>query len=250
MKKIIDPKSDEQTRVGKATTDSVVINIHKAKHNFLIPFVFGKKILDAGCGAGWSIKLLEPYFQSAVGLDGNAKAIEIAHSLNIANTSFVLTDLHDFDLADKNFEAAISVDVIQQMVDPQRYLITIKKHLKENGALIVITPNIAKTKNTNPVHYREYDKITLVEELSRQFKVLNVLGLLKNDGSARLRFLWHFDPFKIRNYLPKTICSLTRKIFYIPGQNELSPDNYPITTELRDAYSFIAICVNNRPNLN
>lgn len=242
MKTVLDPKSSLQTRVDETTSNPVVCNIHRSKHEFLIPFVYGKKVLDVGCGAGFGLRFLENFYDSAVGLDGNMEAIEKAKQSKIQKAIFQQMDLKEFDLVEKDFDLIMSVDVIQQIEIPENFLISIKKHLAAKGLFIVITPNVEKLKNINPVHYHEYAQAELIAVLSKFFNVLKIFALEKNDRSARLRFLWKLDPLKIRNYLPEVVCRAVRFLFRIPQQDKLTTCEYPITTNLGKSYSFVAIC--------
>jgi len=238
----IDPVADNQTRVTAATVESVVRLIHLAKHQFLIPYVADKRVLDTGCGAGYGLKLLSEHYKSAVGIDGNRQAIQHAKSSQIRAAEFKQLNLDEFSLDTNDFEVAIAVDVIQQLKNPRLYLKSVKRHLADSGLFIVITPNLNLLHNANPCHYREYTARSLRSELEPYFKIKKLYGLHKLDQSARLQKLWQLDKYKLRERTPAWLNKLTRHLFGIPQYEELGLQHYPINTQLKNAYSLIAVC--------
>jgi len=241
-KHFIDPKTDAQTRVTEDTSENIVRFIHLSKHKFLIPYVTDKRVLDTGCGAGYGLKLLSQHYKQAVGLDGNAKAINHAQKSELPATTFHLMSLESFELDERDFDIIISVDLIQQLENPSLYLQSVFEHLAEKGQFILITPNLEQLKNTNPCHFREYTAGTLRAELKPYFQLNNIYALHKNDGSARLQTLWRLDPLKIRNHTPRWLNILIRRIFGITAYEKISSNNYPIDMNLNNAYSLIAVC--------
>jgi 2-polyprenyl-3-methyl-5-hydroxy-6-metoxy-1,4-benzoquinol methylase len=240
---LIDPRSGSQTRVTEALNDNIVRGIHKSKHKYLIPFISGKKILDTGCGAGFGLKILSPYYREAVGIDGHAESIKLAQSYDLKKTSFFkVKTLENFSLSVDQFDVVLSIDVLQQIEYTELYLDQVKRHMSPDGLFIIITPNIKKTMNVNQCHYREYSIDTLKNELSTKFEVLSISGMEKNDGSARLRKLQKLDLFKLRRFSPRFFSKFIRNLLQIPIFDEIDVSHYPVTSDLANAYSFFSVC--------
>jgi len=104
-------------------------------------FVRNGKILDIGCGAGDTLLLLKELGWDTYGIDMDSKAIENAEKRGLNNLRFgTYKDLARYP--DNYFDAIRLYHVIEHLDDPSLCLSLIKNKLKNNGELIVGTPNI------------------------------------------------------------------------------------------------------------
>lgn len=93
--------------------------------------------------------------------------------------------------ADETFDSIIYIDVLEHIEDDRAEMLTISKHLKKDGFLIVLCP--AHQKLYTPFdkaigHYRRYDKKTMAAAAPETLKIVKIIyldsiGLLASLGN-------------------------------------------------------------------
>lgn len=165
-------------------------------------------ILDIGCGDAGLSKILPDY--DYFGLDINTEAV------SDAKAQVKLCDISQppYDFADKYFSCIVISEVLEHMVDPECILKEAHRLLKDNGVLIVSTPNAnwidyklfpekftkAYRKNSPHTweHIRHYDHFSFLDLFdATNFKIKSFNGC---DA--------HFSP-----YLSKARSTLLKNIF-------------------------------------
>ena len=107
-----------------------------------MPSTKSGRILDIGCGSGETLSLLQSLGWDVYGLDINASAIKVARKQGLNHVS--LGSYEDMKKYPDNFFDVIRMyHVIEHLHDPERCLRFARKKLKDNGELIVGTPNAA-----------------------------------------------------------------------------------------------------------
>lgn len=113
---------------------------------FLLRFIQrSKNILDAGCGPGFEVGFLHKLGYNVEGCDVSKKGIEKANKINPGPKYFVC------NLSEKptkrKYDIIYSVDVIEHIPDYDLFLRNVYNSLKEDGFLILITPNANNIEN-------------------------------------------------------------------------------------------------------
>lgn len=99
----------------------------------------GARILDVGCSSGEFLYHAGPRGFSVVGVEPNERTREIA----VANGLDVrLGDLPSASFADAEFDVVYLGDVLEHARDPRSLIEETKRILKENGYIIISTPNL------------------------------------------------------------------------------------------------------------
>jgi SAM-dependent methyltransferase len=96
------------------------------------------RLLDAPCGAGALASSL-----SALGFEVSGIDIEAHPVLQISKDNFRLADLDrgvPFD--DQSFEVVVSVEGIEHLESPRRFVRELARVLKPGGHLVISTPNV------------------------------------------------------------------------------------------------------------
>lgn len=103
------------------------------------------RILDIGCGTGYiSNEIKKIYPKSTIyGIDISLKALHIGKK-KYKNINFKRADAEKkFSFKNKSFDLIISGEHIEHLKDPDTYLTEIYRILKDDGTLIITTPNLA-----------------------------------------------------------------------------------------------------------
>ena len=96
-------------------------------------------ILDAGCGTGANLKLLESYGH-ALGVDISEQAIGFCRARGIPDDRVMQASVTDLPFRDGFFDLAVSFDVICNVVDDVSALAEVGRVLKPRGVFIVQLP--------------------------------------------------------------------------------------------------------------
>jgi 2-polyprenyl-3-methyl-5-hydroxy-6-metoxy-1,4-benzoquinol methylase len=165
------------------------------------------KILDAGCGGGYIFsKLQEKGYENIWGIDPSISGVEVARKES-GKTAFRLAVHNAYELLlppsfpQHGYDVVLSVEVLEHLYSPSRYLQNICWWLKKGGCLILTTPYHGYLKNLaiallnkadshlNPLweggHIKFFSRISL-------FKLMEEAGIepVSFRGSGRLPLLW------------------------------------------------------------
>lgn len=161
----------------------------------------GSRVLDAGCGNGTFAQVLTERGYKVCGTDLSEKGIDNARSLNIGRfeVASVYDDLRE--LFGQQFDAIISLEVVEHLYDPPTFAMRMHQALKPAGRLIISTPYHGWLKNVaialrgkhdqhfNPMivggHIKFWSRSTLTRLLTEAgFEVERFVG------AGRYPFLW------------------------------------------------------------
>ena len=168
----------------------------------------GKKVLDVGCGNGEIDKLLIENNNEVNGIDISETCVRKAKEVGV---SAVICDLEneDFPFEDK-FDVILAAEIIEHVIDTDRFLQKIASSLKSDGELVLTTPNLAALgrrllllANKNPHievslekdsagHVRYFIKDTLEKLLEKNsFRIISFTSDVVNfNASGSVRCVW------------------------------------------------------------
>lgn len=130
-----------------------VLPIIKNKFDFSIlylPAVKNGKVLDFGCGNGWTLNNLKKVGWDCYGLDFDNKAVEYCKSQGLKVN---LGDIQSQNYPDEFFDAITINHVIEHVHEVDDLLLNCYKKLKKGGKLVIATPN---TENWQHYFYKQY----------------------------------------------------------------------------------------------
>ena len=163
-------------RVIPGEVDVDLLNEHMARYTFAARLARGKRVLDAGCGAGYGSAELARAADQVVGVDRAPEAIEFARSHYAGdNLSFEEASCEALPHADASFELVVAFEVIEHIEDWRGFLREARRVLAPNGQLVVSTPNkLYYTESrgadgANPFHVHEFDFAEFRAELTAVF---------------------------------------------------------------------------------
>ena len=122
--------------------------IKDIRHNRVIRLIIDENpgsVLDIGCSAGEISSFL---------LDGKRKVygIDISQEkINKASVKGIITKVADISKGlpyeDKTFDVVLAAEIIEHLIDTDYFLAEIHRVLKDDGKLVITTPNLANLEN-------------------------------------------------------------------------------------------------------
>jgi SAM-dependent methyltransferase len=163
-------------RVIPGEVDVDLLNEHMARYTFAARLARGKRVLDAGCGAGYGSAELARAAEWVVGVDRAPEAVQYART-HFANTnlSFAEAVCEALPHAAASFDLVVAFEVIEHLSDWRGFLREARRVLAPNGQLVVSTPNrLYYTESrgphgANPFHVHEFDFAEFGAELAAVF---------------------------------------------------------------------------------
>jgi len=150
-------------RVIPGQVDIDLLNEHLARYTFAARLARGKRVLDAGCGAGYGSAELAETAQFVVGLDRAAEAIEFARiTYCLPQLRFEQASCTALPHRDGSFDLVVAFEVIEHLTDWRAFLAEVRRVMAPNGQFIVSTPNqLYYTESrgptgANPFHVHEF----------------------------------------------------------------------------------------------
>ena len=142
------------------------------RYAFASQYVKGKEVLDIACGEGFGSRYLKlKGAKRVIGGDISDKAIECARSFySEEGVEFILLDAQELPFSSSSFDVIVSLETIEHLRDPRRFLKECFRILRREGIFICSTPNAEVTpKIKSPDHIKEFSP--------KEFK-----GLLEETG--------------------------------------------------------------------
>jgi SAM-dependent methyltransferase len=156
--------------------DADLLNEHVARYTFAARLARGKRVLDAGSGAGYGSAELARTAQSVVGVDRAPEAVDFARAhYQFPNLFFEQASCAALPHPDGVFDLVVAFEVIEHLEDWREFLLEARRVLAPTGQFIVSTPNkLYYTESrgvagANPFHVHEFGFDELRGELTRVF---------------------------------------------------------------------------------
>ena len=160
-------------RLIPGEVDIDLLNEHMARYHFAVRLARGKRVLDAGCGAGYGSAELAEVAESVTGIDIAPAALDYARAhYALPNLAFEQASCTQLPYADGAFDLVVAFEVIEHLENWRDFLQEVRRVLAPAGQLIVSTPNrLYYTESrgrdgANPFHVHEFD----FDEFNRELK--------------------------------------------------------------------------------
>lgn len=232
--------ADTGERILLEKESPLMIARHFCAYRFAKDFVYGKTVLDIGCGEGYGSHYLAGFAKEVTGIDYDKAIIDYAkNKYRINNLIFYTVDIKELKSIKNEFDIVCSFQVMEHFQDIEIFLDNIKPLLSPDGIFICSTPNKldaspGSDKPLNKFHVREYLWNEFEELLKIYFRGVNMFGLKRGGELNLYRRLKKIGLF---NFLPDYINPVKR--FY----ERIDCDNFIIVkNNLDTALDFIAVC--------
>jgi SAM-dependent methyltransferase len=169
--------ADLSNRIGEAAERFVpgeaqggLIEVeHLARYWWASGLASGRRVLDAGCGAGYGTAMLATAGASeTIGVDVAPHVVEAAARAHAASR-FVVGDLHELPFPDGRFDLVVCFEVIEHVEGQDAAIAELDRVLAPDGMLAISSPNRGVYPSGNPHHRHEYVPDELEEALRRRF---------------------------------------------------------------------------------
>jgi len=151
-------------RVIPGQVDTDLFNEHLARYAFAARLARGKRVLDAGCGAGYGAAELAKSAQCVVGADVSAEAVVFAREhYRLPYLQFEQASCIALPHPDAAFDLVVAFEVIEHLPGWRDFLQEVRRVLSPTGQFIVSTPNkvyYAESRSqagANPFHAHEFE---------------------------------------------------------------------------------------------
>jgi len=174
-------------RVVPGKTDPDLMNEHWARYRFAEPLVYGKRVLDAGCGTGYGSSCLARSARQVLALDASGKALRAAQA-EYANPKVALleADCGRLPVRDTSVDVVVAFEVIEHLENWEVLIAEAARVLVPHGQFVVSTPNRRYSEESrqepNPFHEHEFEYREFESELGKHFP--HVLLFLENHSDA------------------------------------------------------------------
>jgi ubiquinone/menaquinone biosynthesis C-methylase UbiE len=198
---------------------------HYHRYATVLNIVAGKSVLDAACGEGYGSALMSEVASSVVGVDIAVAAVQhasntYAHKSSLKYRQGSATALN---FADASFDVVVSFETIEHLGEQEEMLAEIRRVLREDGLLIISSPNrpvySEESGEHNEFHVKELDFYEFDTLLKAQFPVTQYFGqrimmgsvIQPLEGSHGAYQAWHDDGDSIK---PRT-GKLTAPVYFL-----------------------------------
>ncbi|MFB3828142.1 MAG: methyltransferase domain-containing protein [Bryobacteraceae bacterium] len=168
-------------RLIPGEVDADLLNEHLARYAFAARLSRGKRVLDAGCGAGYGAAELAKTALEVTGVDASGEAVAYAREhYRLPNLRFDQGSVTALPYADASFDLVVAFEVIEHLDDWRSFLAEVRRVLVPSGQFIVSTPNrlyyaeSRRKAGPNPFHVHEFDYVEFRAELAAVFPNLSM----------------------------------------------------------------------------
>jgi SAM-dependent methyltransferase len=151
-------------RVIPGEVDIDLMNEHLARYTFAARLARGKRVLDAGCGAGYGSAELAHAALNVTGIDCALEAVRFARAnYRLPNLQFEQATCTSLPHGDSVFDLVVAFEVIEHLEKWRDFLLEVRRVMAPNGQFIVSTPNKLYynegrgAQGANPFHVHEFD---------------------------------------------------------------------------------------------
>lgn len=190
---------------------------HESIYRFFSTFAEGKRVLDAGCGAGYgAFALAQAGARSVLAVDIDRRSVAFGRRhFPHPSIRFEVADLNTMKMPVASLDLVVSSNVLEHLIDPAGFLVEVRRSLADGGQAVLAVPPI-----TSPTVLEEHGRIHYHRS---NFTVDQWLRLFETAGWPRVDIVAH----RFRDTPSPDFTS--------PFPSRLSPEGFTFEAATRDA---------------
>ena len=147
---------------------------HLHRYLFALQFCTGRDVLDVASGEGYGSALLAQVARTVVGVDIDEQSVQFANQTYAGhNLSYKRGSATQLPITDASMDVVVSFETIEHFAEHEAFLRQIKRVLRQDGLLIMSSPDRAVYSKggptQNPFHIKELDKAEFHELIKTHF---------------------------------------------------------------------------------
>lgn len=184
-------KNKEKDITGERVHLEIIDNVtfeHVHRYFITKDFVKNKIVLDAACGTGYGSYFLSLFADYVYGVDiDNDTILQNNKKYQKDNLKYICSSVDNLPFENNQFDIIISFETIEHVRDCYKVMSEFKRILKNNGILIISTPNKKFSdinKIQNPFHIKEFYEEEFIFMIDKFFKNKIILYQMSNYTST------------------------------------------------------------------
>jgi 2-polyprenyl-3-methyl-5-hydroxy-6-metoxy-1,4-benzoquinol methylase len=228
---------------GILPEDNVIHHRHLVAYQEASKHINGT-VLEIGSGEGYGIKVLAPESVKYVAIDKHNTPVD-PESKNVEFHQLSVPPLSIFE--DNTFDMVVTFQVIEHIRNDQLFIQEIKRVLKQDGLLIMTTPNRKMSLTRNPWHVREYLLSGMTGLISKYFSSYQINGVFGNEkvmayyeeNRRSVKKFTRFDIFRFQYILPRRLLQIPYDLANRMNRNKLMKKNTALVEKVLTSDFFI-----------
>ena len=219
--------------------------------NFVRDHFIGKRVLDAGCGVGYGSHFIaENGARFVLGVDIATEAVGHGNAqYRRDNLVFTAMDCSRLAIEDECFDVVCSIELIEHLVEVDRYLREVCRVLDPEGLYYLSTPNRKVSSRPDgqaswPFHEKEFSLDELRELLEGYFAEVEIWGSFVRDYEEHpIRRITKSPLSRIKHFLPARLRFAVSSSIRQWIKSDLHFEDVVYTQEqMEQAPTFVALC--------
>ncbi len=168
---------DERLVIDEEKQGNIIYNEHLIRYQFASRLVQGKIVLDIACGSGYGSKMLaEAGATKVIAMDASELAINNAKkNFQNNNIEYKRGDATKIALEKNSVDLVVSMETIEHLSDVDGFLQELARIIKDEGIVLISTPNKVVSKNKNSFHFQEFTKEEFENVLKEYFQYYKII---------------------------------------------------------------------------
>ncbi|MDD5269599.1 MAG: methyltransferase domain-containing protein [Candidatus Omnitrophica bacterium] len=175
---------DPQMNIRRSVFDSAAYARHEQRYRYFLEHIAaGDHILDIACGSGYGTAILASKAAFVHGVDGDETTVKYARRHYAqTNIKFSVSRAESAAIEEK-YDKVISVETIEHIADPGKFLENVRQWLKPGGELWFTCPLASQVSgpSANPFHVSEMTLEQLKALVAGHFKDHRIFNLSGKD---------------------------------------------------------------------
>lgn len=144
---------------------------HLSRYWWVAPLTSGKRVLDAGCGTAYGSAILAAGgANEVVGVDRANEVLAAVRPRMPERVQLQCADVANLPFESNSFDIVVCFEVIEHVEDTDRVLDELARVVRDDGVLVISSPNRDVFMSGNPHHRREFVPAELKTALDQRFE--------------------------------------------------------------------------------